>query len=126
MGPRGRSKAQRSCGAVSSDEPAPQGGPLELDAVSAMENAIEDRIAKGRIGNYLMPAIHGNLAGDQQRAAIVAVVDDLEQIATLLGIERLRPPIRSCPECDASDRPARRRPARVTGMRPHTLGGNPD
>ena len=66
MGPRGRSKAQRSCSsAFSSDEPAPQGGPLELDAVSAMENAIEDRVAKGRIGNYFMPAIHGHLAGDQ-------------------------------------------------------------
>ena len=40
-----------------------------------------------------MPAIDGHLAGDQQRAAIVAVVDDLEQIAALLGIERFWPPI---------------------------------
>src|ERR1700761_5293620 len=68
VGPCGRSKAQRSCsGAFSRDEPAPQGGPLELDAVSAMENTIEDRIAKGGIADHLMPAIHGNLAGDQQR-----------------------------------------------------------
>ena len=105
VGPCGRSKAQRSCsGAFSRDEPAPQGGPLELDAVSAMENAIKDRVAKGGIADHLMPAIYGNLAGDQQRAAIVAVVDDLEQIATLLGIERLRPPIIDDQQPDAFER----------------------
>ena len=40
-----------------------------------------------------MPASHGDLAGDQQRALVVAVVDDLQQVAPLLGGERLWPPI---------------------------------
>ena len=40
-----------------------------------------------------MPAIDGDLAGDQQRPPVVAIVDDLEQITTLFGIERFRPPI---------------------------------
>ena len=33
----------------------------------------------------------GNLAGDQQRALLVAVIDDLQQVAPLLGGQRLRP-----------------------------------
>src|SRR5947209_10132711 len=40
-----------------------------------------------------MPAIDRDLAGDQQRPPVVTVVDDLEQITTLIGIERFRPPI---------------------------------
>src|SRR6266566_4480791 len=40
-----------------------------------------------------MPAIDRDLAGDQQGSPVVAIIDDLEQIAALLGIERFRPPI---------------------------------
>jgi hypothetical protein len=40
-----------------------------------------------------VPAIDRELAGDQQGSPVVAIVDDLEQIAALLGIERFRPPI---------------------------------
>ena len=45
------------------------------------------------ITDDVVPAIHGELAGDEQRTLVVAVVDNLEQIAALLGIERLRSPI---------------------------------
>jgi hypothetical protein len=39
------------------------------------------------------PAIDRDLAGDQQGSPVVAIIDDLEQIAALLGVERFRPPI---------------------------------
>src|ERR1700736_4142085 len=40
-----------------------------------------------------MPSVDRDLAGDQQRSSVVAIVDDLKQIPTLFGIERFRPPI---------------------------------
>ena len=59
----------------------------------AMDDAVEDGVSQGWVADHLMPAVDRDLTGDQQRAAVVAVVDDLEQIATLLGVERFRPPI---------------------------------
>src|SRR6266851_1368872 len=94
VGPRGRSRHGGSCSrAFGSDETAPQGRPLELDAMGAVDDAVEDRVGQGGIADHLMPPADRNLAGDQQRSAIAAVVDDLEQIASLLGVERLRAPI---------------------------------
>jgi len=61
--------------------------------MSAVDDAVEDRVGQGGIADYLVPAADRHLAGDQQRTAIAAVVDDLEQIAPLLGVEWLRPPI---------------------------------
>jgi hypothetical protein len=40
-----------------------------------------------------VPAINRDLAGDQQRSPVAAIVDDLEQIAALLCTERFWPPI---------------------------------
>ena len=94
MGPRGRSGHGRSCsGAFGGDEAAAQRRAFELDAMGAMDDAVEDRVGQGGIGDHLVPSTDRDLAGDQQRSAVVAVVDDLEQIAALLGIERFRPPI---------------------------------
>jgi hypothetical protein len=51
-----------------------------------------------------MPAVDRHLAGNQQRTAIVAIVDDLEQVATLLGVERLRSPVVDDQQTDAFER----------------------
>src|SRR6266851_8391960 len=92
--PRGRSGHGRSCsGAFGGNEVTAQGRPFEFDPVYAVDDAIEDRVGQGGIADHLMPAVDRHLAGDEQRAALVAVVDDLEQIATLLGIEPLGSPI---------------------------------
>jgi hypothetical protein len=94
VGPRGRSGHGRSCsGTFGSDELAPQGGAFQLDAVRTMNNAVEDRVTERGIGDHLVPLTDRDLAGDQQRAAVVAVIDDLKQIAALFGIERLRTPV---------------------------------
>jgi len=69
--------------------------------MSAVHDAVQRRVGQGGVSNDLVPAADRDLAGDQQRAAVVAVVNDLEQIATLLGIERLRPPIIDDQEPDA-------------------------
>ncbi len=61
--------------------------------MGAVDDAIKDRVGQGGIADYLVPPADRNLAGDQQRSAIAAVVDDLEEVAPLLGVERLRAPI---------------------------------
>ncbi len=58
-----------------------------------MDDAVEDRVGQRRVADQVVPAIHRDLAGDQRGAAAVALLDDLEQIVTLLGAERLEPPI---------------------------------
>ena len=58
-----------------------------------MDDTIEDRIGQSGIAHELVPSVDGELAGDDQRAGIVAILDDLQQIALLLGQQRFRPPI---------------------------------
>src|SRR5260370_16025919 len=51
-----------------------------------------------------MPPINRDLTGDQQRAPVVTVVDDLEQVAALIGVERFRSPIVDDQQPDAFER----------------------
>src|SRR5215472_12156218 len=67
--------------------------PLQLDAVSAMHDATEDGIADRPVADEFVPAVHRNLAGHQQRSPLVAVLDDLQQVAPLLAGQRLRSPV---------------------------------
>src|SRR5580692_3168305 len=66
--------------------------PLQLDAMGAVHDAIEDGIADRRVADQLVPARYGNLAGHQQRALLIPVIDDLQQVASLLGGQRFRTP----------------------------------
>jgi hypothetical protein len=65
--------------------PLAQAGALQLDAVGAVDDAIQDRVADGWVAHEFVPARHGNLAGHQQRSLLVAVVDDLQQVAALIA-----------------------------------------
>ena len=58
-----------------------------------MDDPVQDRIGQRRITDDLVPAVDRHLAGDDQRAGVVAVLDDLQQIALLFGEQRFRPPI---------------------------------
>src|SRR3984957_751348 len=101
-----RSVHGRSCsGAFTSDEAPAQRWAFEVDAMGAMDDAVENGVGQGGIANDYMPAIDRDLAGDQQRSSVVAIIDDLEQIAALLGIERFRPPIVDNQQAGASNRP---------------------
>ena len=50
-----------------------------------MNDAVEDGVGERGNADQVMPAVHGNLAGDQQRPLPVTVVDDLQQIAALFA-----------------------------------------
>ena len=66
---------------------------LEGEAVGVVDEAVEDGVGDGRIGNDLVPLLDRHLAGDDGRSALVAIVDDFEEIAPLLAGERSEAPI---------------------------------
>jgi hypothetical protein len=65
----------------------------QFDAVGVVNDAVEDGVGEGRDADQLVPAGDRNLAGDDERAFVVAVFDDFQEIAGLVGAERLRSPI---------------------------------
>jgi hypothetical protein len=56
-----------------------------------LDDAIEDGVSECRFADHLVPCIQGELAGDQRRAAAMALLDDLHQIAPLTDGEPVRP-----------------------------------
>ena len=85
----------------------------ELEAVGVVHDAIQDRVGERGLADQVVPAIHGNLTGDQGGAAAVALLDDLEQIATLLGPERLQAPVVEDEQLDPAERPHQPRVAAI-------------
>ena len=67
---------------------------LECQPVRVMHEPIEDGVGDGRIGDRLVPVIERQLAGHDRRAAIVPILDNLKDVATLLGGERGETPNR--------------------------------
>ena len=65
----------------------------QFDAVGVVDEPIEDGVGDGGVADDFIPLADRHLAGDDDRAHLVAVIDDFQQIAALLGVQRLRPPI---------------------------------
>ena len=65
-----------------------------------VDETVENGVGDGGIGDDLMPVIDRDLAGDDGRSALMPVVDDLEQIATLVGGERSQSPVVEDEELD--------------------------
>jgi len=63
---------------------------VQLDLVGIVHQAVEDRIRQGGVAEARGPAGHGQLAGDQRRAASVTVLEDLQKVAAFGVGERLQ------------------------------------
>lgn len=63
----------------------------ELEAVGIVDDAIEDGVGIGGIVDNLMPAVDGDLAGDDGRSAAISFFEYLEEIAPGAGVEGLEP-----------------------------------
>ena len=74
---------------------------LQGEAVGVVDEAVEDGVGDGRIADDLVPVIDGQLAGHDGRAAAVPIVDDLEEIAALLGRQRREAPVVEDQQLDA-------------------------
>jgi len=77
---------------------------LEREAVSVVDQAIEDGVGDGRIGDDLVPLLDRHLAGDHGRTALMAVIDHFEKIAALLAGERGESPVIEDEKIDARER----------------------
>jgi hypothetical protein len=53
------------------------------DAMSVMNEAIEDGVAEGGIADDIMPVLDGELAGDESRAPAVSVFEYIEEVTAL-------------------------------------------
>lgn len=65
----------------------------EFDAVGIVNKAVEDGVGERRIADHVVPMIDGHLTGDDRGTLLVAIFDDLQEIAALLVVELLRPPV---------------------------------
>src|SRR5829696_4389304 len=83
----------RSSGGLRSRELSAQRIALELEAMGIMDDAVEDGVGDGRFADDVVPTIDRDLAGDEGGAAAAALLDDLQEIAPLVGPERLEPPV---------------------------------
>jgi hypothetical protein len=60
----------------------------ERDLVGVVHEPVEDGVGDGAIAEIGMPPIERQLAGDEDRGAIVSIVEDLQQVAHRLIGER--------------------------------------
>src|SRR5271166_4010643 len=85
----------------------------QLDAIGVVNDAVEDGVGERGNADQVMPAVYGNLAGDDERAFVVAILDDFEQIARLVGRERFGSPIIQDEQFDAREGPQEPGVARI-------------
>ena len=74
----------------------------EREPVSVMHQPIEDGIGEGRIADDLVPMFDRKLAGHHGRAAAVAILHDLQEVAPLFGGHGSKSPIVEDQKFDAS------------------------
>ena len=58
-----------------------------------MQEAVADRIGEGRLAEIVVPLGRRQLAGDDGRTGVVAILQDLEEVATLGILDRGEPPV---------------------------------
>ena len=61
--------------------------------MGVMHEAVEDSVGEGRIADDLVPGIDRQLAGDQRRTGAITVLDDLHEVAPLVGREPVWAPV---------------------------------
>ena len=84
--------------------------------MGVVDEAVEDGIAQGRIGNPLMPGRYGELASDDGGGPAMPVIDNLQQVASLLGCQWGQAPVVKNEQLDPGQ------PLQHAGVAPITAG----
>ncbi len=66
---------------------------VEFEAVSVVDQAVEDGIGECGFVDDVVPCGNRELAGDQDRASLVAVLDDFHEVPSLTGGQTIRTPV---------------------------------
>jgi hypothetical protein len=66
------------------------GWSVQFEPIGIVDDAIQDGILERRLADDVVPFSSGKLAGDEDRAVVTAVLDDLHQIASVAGGESVR------------------------------------
>src|ERR1700682_3514482 len=75
----------------------------ELQAVSVVNEAVQDGVAEGGVSDNFVPMFDGDLAGNDGRGATVAIIKDLQKVAPFGRIENRKAPIIEDQELNAAD-----------------------
>src|SRR6202140_3038202 len=75
----------------------------ELQAVSVVNEAIEDGVAEGGVSDHVVPMFDGDLAGDDGRGATMAIIEDLQQVAPFGRTENRKAPVVEYQELNAAE-----------------------
>ena len=71
--------------------------------MGVVHEAVEDGVGDGWIGDHLVPMLHIDLAGYDRAAASVPIVEDLQEVAALIGRRVGEPPVVKDQELDARE-----------------------
>jgi hypothetical protein len=82
--------------------------------MGVVDEPIKDGICDSRIADQFVPVVDGELAGHDGRGASMAVVEDLQEIAPLVGREWGEAPVIEDQELDARERPEEPAVAAIT------------
>jgi hypothetical protein len=69
------------------------GLPLEVDPVGVVYEPVEDGVGEGGVADDLVSVLDGYLAGNQGRTVAGAVIEQLQEIAALLGVKLGQSPV---------------------------------
>ena len=61
--------------------------------MGVVHEAVEDGVGDGRVGDHLVPVFDVDLTGHDGAAAALPIVEDLEQVATLVRRDVGEPPV---------------------------------
>ena len=67
-----------------------------------MDEAVEDGVGDGGIADDFVPAVDRHLAGDDDGPGLVVVLDDLQEVSALVGVEGLGAPVVENEKIDAA------------------------
>ena len=97
---------------------------FQFDPVCRVHDAIEERVRDCRISHVVVPVFDGQLAGDDRRSRAMAVLDDLEHVASLLVAQRRDPPVVEHEDVDLREATEQPR-VRAVGVRESELLDEP-
>jgi hypothetical protein len=65
----------------------------EFDAMSVVDETVQDGVGVSRIADDFVPTVDRKLGCDHCGAASIALFEDFQEIMPCGGVERLKPPI---------------------------------